>query len=465
MKNLTHIQDKDIALAIEEELLADEGVPAHLIDVETKEGIAILSGVTNTLQARDRASEITETIRGVRAVVNQIAVKPTPRGDKEIYEDISKALFFDPATHAYPIDIAVEDGIVTLTGTVDSWQKKELSGWVVKGVKGIRELHNEIIVEPKTQRPDIEIENEIKRRMELDVWIDDALINVEVNDGAVELSGVVGSAIERTRAYLDAWVEGVNSVNSRRLKVDERRDRSEMRQENKFALRTDQEIKWAIEGAFLYDPRILSFNPQVGVNNGIVTLTGVVDNLQSKKAAEQDAGNTIGVWQVKNYLKVRPVDPPDDLEIAENVRKALLWNPDVDRHQLVVSCHNGKVYLHGTVFSNYEKNQAEDVSQRIRGVVEVENNLRVNREWRWRSDEEIKENIESRFQRNIFIDADQINITVQDGIATVSGSVDIWQQRNIIIENALKGGAKSVMSRLKVMYITEEDQNEESLSR
>jgi osmotically-inducible protein OsmY len=202
----------------------------------------------------------------------------------------------------------------------------------------------------------------------------------------------------------------------------------------------------------LYDPRILSFNPEVEVNNGVVTLTGVVDSLQAKKAAEQDAGNTIGVWQVKNLLKVRPVNPPDDIEIAENVREALLWNPDVDRHQIVVSCHNGKIYLHGTVYSTYEKKQAEDVTYRIRGVVDVENNLRVDQDWRWKDDQAIKHDIESRFERNPFIEAEKITVSVQDGIATLSGAVDIWQRRDMVIDNALKGGAKSILSRLRVEY-------------
>jgi osmotically-inducible protein OsmY len=328
---------------------------------------------------------------------------------------------------------------------------------VAKGVKGIREIRNEITVEPVTKRDDNEIEIELKRRLELDVWLDEALINVEVKDGAVTLSGVVGSAIERTRAYLNAWVEGVTSVNSNALQV-ELHDRSQLRQPSKFALRTDEEIKWAVEGAFLYDPRLIGFNVEAEVKEGVVTLTGVVDNLQAKKAAEQDAGNTIGVWQVKNYLKVRPAESLDDPEIAQNVRQALLWNPDVDRHQIIVSCHNGLVYLAGVVSSNYEKSQAEDIAGRVRGVITIENNLKVDQTWRWKSDEEIKQDIEERFQRSPFIEADQITVEVQDGIVTLAGTVEIWQKRGLLVDQALKGGAKSVLSRLQVSYGTKSEE-------
>ena len=451
MNKTMNITDRDIVVAIEEEILSDEKVPAHLIDVEANQGIAVLSGSVHTLQAKERAVEIAETIRGVRAVVEQIEVKPVARADDEIYEDILKALFFDPATHAYAINVVVKNGVVMLSGTVESQAKKDLTEWVTQGVKGIKAIKNEIIVEPVAKRHDTEIEIEIKRRLELDVWLDEALITVAVKDGTVSLSGVVGSAIERTRAYLNAWVEGVTSVDSSALKV-ELRDRSELRQPSKFALRTDEEIKWAVEGAFLYDPRLIGFNVEVAVTGGVVTLTGVVDNLQAKKAAEQDAGNTIGVWQVKNYLKVRPIEPLDDLEIAQNVRQALLWSPDVDRHQIVVSCHNGLVYLSGIVSSDYEKFQAEDIAGRVRGVVTIENKLRIDLTWRWKSDEEIKQDIEERFQRSPFIEAEQITVTVQDGIATLTGTVEIWQKRNLLVDQALKGGAKSVASRLQVSY-------------
>ncbi|MDX1521670.1 MAG: BON domain-containing protein [Anaerolineae bacterium] len=453
-KQLAEITDRDITLALEEDLQASDGVPAHLIDVQTKNGIVILSGTVQNLQAKERACEVAEMIKGVRAVVNRIEVKPVVRPDDDVYTDIMKALFFDPATHAYAIDVTVKDGVVTLEGAVESQAKKELTEWVVKGVRGVKAINNAISVEPVAQRLDNEIAEEIKRRLALDVWLDEALIEVEVQDGTVTLSGVVGSAIERTRAYLNAWVDGVTSVNSNALTA-EMRDRDELRQPSKFALRTDEEIKWAVEGAFLYDPRLIGFNVEVDVRGGVVTLTGVVDNLRAKQSAEQDAGNTIGVWQVKNYLKVRPVQPPDDLEIAEYVREVLLWNPDVDRHQIVVSCHDGQVYLSGTVSSQYEKDQAEDVANRVRGVVEVINNLRVDQTWRWKSDEQIKQAIESRLQYSPFVDTGQIAVTVEDGIATLSGVVDIWQKRDFLIDQALKGGAKSVSSRLNVEYGTD----------
>jgi hypothetical protein len=80
-------------------------------------------------------------------------------------------------------------------------------------------------------------------------------------------------------------------------------------QQVSIAVKGDPQIKQAVHDAFVYDPRVDSFNPNVDVDNRIVTLSGVVDNLKAKRAAEQDAKNTWGVWRVKNLLTTRPVAP------------------------------------------------------------------------------------------------------------------------------------------------------------
>jgi hypothetical protein len=63
------------------------------------------------------------------------------------------------------------------------------------------------------------------------------------------------------------------------------------------------------------------------LNEGMVVLTGMVDNLKARMAAEEGAGNTVGVWRVKNHLRVRPDIQPSDPKIASNVQSALLLHP------------------------------------------------------------------------------------------------------------------------------------------
>ncbi|MFO7890944.1 MAG: BON domain-containing protein [bacterium] len=165
---------------------------------------------------------------------------------------------------------------------------------ITKGIKGIKRLENDINIEYTEYRTDYEITNEIKRKLESSVWIDDALIEVKTKNGHVTLTGAVGSAIEKARTYSAAWISGVKSVNNDKLKV-KWWAHDEMRRDTKYALKSDQEIKEAVKDAFLWDPRVFSFNLTVEVDNGVVTLKGTVDNYEAKRAAENDVENKIRV--------------------------------------------------------------------------------------------------------------------------------------------------------------------------
>ena len=61
-----HLSDSDITAAIELFFLTKKGVPAHLIDVATHDGIVKLMGITDNLLASERAEEIALAVRGVR---------------------------------------------------------------------------------------------------------------------------------------------------------------------------------------------------------------------------------------------------------------------------------------------------------------------------------------------------------------------------------------------------------------
>ncbi|MGC9343110.1 MAG: BON domain-containing protein, partial [Bacteroidales bacterium] len=215
------ISDNDISMAVEDELLYNSTTPSYLIDVSTYEGIVTLSGSVDNLLARDRATAIAGSVKGVRGVVNNIEVNTEFIADQALEKDVNEALLHDPATDSYEIGVDVVNGVATLTGTVDSYQEKQLTEFVTKGVKGLTGIKNEIDVSYKTNRTDYEIQQEVEAILANDKRIDDALIEVNVDNGKVVLSGVVGSANEKSSAGLRAWTAGVTNVNTDNLKVEE----------------------------------------------------------------------------------------------------------------------------------------------------------------------------------------------------------------------------------------------------
>lgn len=442
------IEDQDITLAVQNALMLDPRVASHLIDVQATDGIVTLSGSVDHLLARDQAVDIAEHIKGVRAVVNQLTVMPVSRPDENIRADVERALGDDPVTDSYEILVSVENGVVTLTGSVESWDEKHLTTEVVKGIRGVRDIRNRLTITYREERADQDIKAEVKRRLSIDPAVNDLFIEVSVENGTVILSGTVGTAAEKTQAYNNAWVGGVEAVDDSALQVDWSM-RNEMKRKV-MPVQSDQEMHQAILDAFLYDPRVSTFDIDVEVENGTATLTGTVDNLEAKNAAEKDAKHTTGIWRVKNYVTVRPVEPPSDAEIAQNVRDALSRDIIVDRFQISVTVFNQKVWLYGTVDSDYEKQHATEVVSGVKGVVDVRNSLKVETDWTWKSDQAIREDIQDEYFWSFLVDGSDISVLVENGEATLIGVVDSWNEYGAAVDNAFQGGVRRVKSHLKV---------------
>lgn len=467
------MSDMDITEAVEDEFLFDQAVELNQIDVDTNEGIVTLTGSVDNILEKQRAANLSGTVKGVRAVVNDLDVIPAIlRDDVDIQSDVNTALLLDPATESYEVNTDVENSQVTLTGTVQSWQEKQLAERVAKNVKGVTAVENNIAVDYETDRADVEIEPEIQKRLRWDALVDHALINVEVEDGNVTLSGTVGSAAEKSRAAMDAWVAGVKSVDSDNLEV-ELWARDERLRKNKYAIKSDAAVEEAIEDAFLYDPRVMSFDVTANVDAGIATLRGVVDNVRAKRAAAQDAKHTVGVVSVENRIRVRP-STPTDAEIADNIRDAIRRNPYVERYEIDVTVVNGIAYLNGIVDSYFEKGEADDIASTVYGVEGIRNNLEVDYadeplvynpyiydidpydyEWydyrpnyTFRSDAEIADRIDDEMLWSPYVDSTEVDVSVDDGTATLTGTVETAQERMNATEEAYEGGATWVYNNI-----------------
>jgi osmotically-inducible protein OsmY len=329
----------------------------------------------------------------------------------------------------------------------------------------------------KTDRPDYEIKPEIERVLESKVLVDDGLIDVAVEDGKVTLTGIVGSAAEKRNAWHSARVAGVRAVDVSGLEV-KRWARDDDLRKNKYASKSEEEIRKAVKDAMLYDPRVFSFNVTPEVSGSFVTLRGTVDNLRAKRAAEMNARHTVGVSVVTNRLKVRPVNPPSDDTIEAYIAEALLRDPYVERYEITANVHDGTAYLYGTVDSFFEKDRADDLASRVNGVRDVKNRLVVDYDYYapvygpyvygWHpyddawydfapantsaSDAEIKEEVEDQLWWSPFVDSEDITVSVHDSVVTLDGTVTNWTERVDAVKNAYDAGASRVKDDLVLSY-------------
>lgn len=477
----SRITDHAITRAVENELLFEDSIGADDLSVRTRDGIVTLEGSVGSLLAKERLTLITETVKGVRSVIDLVEVDTEQRPDEELRMDVIRALLSDPATDSYELTISVEEGRVKLSGTVESWHEKFLSAAVAKSVPGVIEVTNDLTVDYSAERSDEEIRQDIIRALRFNHLIYDELIDVAVVDGHVSLSGTIGSAAEKRLAYYDAWTEGVASVDDSDLVV-ERWARDPDLRTTKYVQRTDLEIEEAVRAALAHDPRVRSFNVDVSVSKGVVELDGTVDNLKAKRSAERDAFNTVGVSSVWNLLDVEPDSSRPDSDIEIRVEEALSQSPFLADANVEVSVRDGDIHLFGTVDSVFERALAEDIASRVTGVIDVFDTLRVTAassqiydawvdpwyqsdlddldrdllDWNLddtrglKKDSQIESSIEEQLFWSPFVDGDEIDVMVKNGVATLTGVVDSSMEKSAARNNALEGGALSVHDLLEI---------------
>ncbi|MGY2132504.1 BON domain-containing protein [Hymenobacter sp. HD11105] len=467
------LADELITAAIESFLQLKQGnATCYLIKVTTREGIVELTGFTSSLLARERAEEIAKAVRGVRGVVNEIIIRTPDVPDEVLAQSVAQALDQNNATASYSVRCHAQEGAVTLQGTLQSWAEEQLVLRVVKGVRGVRQIHNQLIIrDGETAKSDEEITTQLRALLEWDIRVKNNLITIQTDHGAVELSGAVGTTTERDHLITLAYLVGATHVNTHNLLVAPWALDTALRQE-KFAPHADEEIAQAVRDVLHYDPRIGSAaaSVQVRVHGGVVMLAGSVDSLAAKRAAEQDADNVVGVAGVHNLLQVRASYPSPDATIRENIKLALAKDPFVGHCKFTVNVYNGKAQLYGTVASHADLERAADVVAGVNGVVDVVNHVLrascpdhsgpasntmvvgyASPALGYRhADYILEQRIRNHYYWSSLLHDQDINVMVQDGRVTLTGTVDTTLERKRAVEEAFACGAHDINNHLHV---------------
>jgi osmotically-inducible protein OsmY len=141
--------------------------------------------------------------------------------DINIEDSIRSAILWNPRLDSFRINVSAGSGIVTLTGTVDSYAQKVYAGNVAMNIKGVKDVINEISVTPGTAIDDEAIRLDLIDAMERSRALNWTNINVDVANGTVTLTGSVNDYIALSTAErLAFYTKGVVDVNNQ-LKVKE----------------------------------------------------------------------------------------------------------------------------------------------------------------------------------------------------------------------------------------------------
>lgn len=176
-----------------------------------------------------------------------------------------------------------------------------------------------------------------------------------------------------------------------------------------------------------FDPSIDSSKVQIGVHDGIVTLSGTVPSYWQKVQAEKVVRRVSGVRGIANDLTVDILGTfkRDDSDIARTAANALEWHSDLPK-TIQVTVNNGWVTLTGTVDWNFQKEEAERVVKSLSGVKAVINNIQIKEQAK---PDDVRERIKKELERIVDQEAERITVDTTNGRVVLKGTVHSWTER------------------------------------
>lgn len=212
--------------------------------------------------------------------------------DAQIQKDVMEELKWQPFLNSSEIGVAVKNGIVTLSGRVDSYLKKTEAENAAKKISGVKAIAEDIQigVSPSFKRTDTDIAEAVVNALKWHSAVREEKIKIKVENGVVRLEGEVDWEFERSNAKSAiknlAGVNGVINLISIKPEI------------------APSDISKKINEAFHRNATIDASNITADISGSKVTLRGKVHSYSEKEDAENAAWNAPGVLSVKNELEI-----------------------------------------------------------------------------------------------------------------------------------------------------------------
>ena len=216
------------------------------------------------------------------------------KSDAQIQSDVTAELMWDPSVTPANVGVAVKDGVVTLSGTVDTYAQKHAVERAARRVAGIRGIAVDLEVRLTTgpQRTDSEIAQAALHALRWHSLVPDEKVQVQVEDGWVTLGGEVDWGYQSASAEQCVRpLVGVLGV-SNQIRIRQHVNARNLQADIAAALARHAER----EGKHI----------AIEVEGGVVTLTGTVGTLAEHEAAMGTAATARGVTRVIDRIDISP---------------------------------------------------------------------------------------------------------------------------------------------------------------
>ena len=216
----------------------------------------------------------------------------TMKTDAQIQNDVIEELKWEPGLSSSQIGVAAKDGVVTLSGMVDSYFKKLSAERAAKRISGVKAVAEDITVGPSTGsvKTDAEIAAAVLNALKWNSAVQDEKIKIKVENGIVNLEGEVDWDFQRSQAK-----KSIEALNGVKMVL------------NLITLKPKVSaggVEEKINAAFQRRANIDSKSIKVIVNGSKVILRGKVRSFTEKDDAADAAWAAPGVTSIDNQLEV-----------------------------------------------------------------------------------------------------------------------------------------------------------------
>lgn len=290
--------DSEVAEFIHMDLNADPKLRGADMNISIENGIAILTGSANSLAQAERATARANASEGVRAVSNQLVIKPGKTAD--LIARAKTVLAKQKTFTADGVTVTANGPRISLVGKVGTPDEKDLAREIVSEVPGVLAIDNNLTVTYEGIREDSQITEQLHLIIQDDPLYEGLDLIASVKSGTVTFSGEVGSRGELDRLVRRSYVTGVTDVQISNIGINGNLKMEGVMDKNY----SQEESLAALKGALAADPRIDAKNIRSEMADGVITLKGNVSQLAESDIAESTARGIPGVLSVSNELKI-----------------------------------------------------------------------------------------------------------------------------------------------------------------
>ena len=246
--------DTAMSMELKTKILADNQLNGYDIEVDVKNAVINMAGTVPNDEMKRKAERLAKTVAGAKNVENllQVTNEPVPpaekRSDIAIKAELKAKLLADSELSGWKTKVEVNNGIVTVNGTVESEQARKKTTTLAETVAGVKEIRNDLQIK--------------------------AIVQEKTADPAAPAPAT--------------------------------KDKKPDMEGQKTTDMSDPAIARRIDAKYMAEAQLKGSDIQIEVKKGVATLSGTVRSEEQKQMAERMARQTDGVREVKNKLEVKP---------------------------------------------------------------------------------------------------------------------------------------------------------------